>query len=118
LFESWLLTRMEDRLHVLHRSWIGQVAPRPLHVVVNGWYLYSLNFMPVSLRAIGRTIPFILVRLLTSPRRVSAMIPPIARFGARMYGREWREDLLPRYLAAVDRAEERVDKADASELVA
>ena len=37
------------------------------------------------------------------------MIPPAARFGARMYEREWREDLLPRYVAAVDRAEERVD---------
>ena len=46
------------------------------------------------------------------------MIPPAARFGARMYEREWREDLLPRYVAAVDRAEERVDKADASELMA
>ena len=49
---------------------------------------------------------------------MSVMIPPAARFGARMYEREWREDLLPRYVAAVDRAEERVDKADASELMA
>jgi rifampicin phosphotransferase len=118
LFESWLLSRMEERLHVLHRSWIGQVASRPLHVVVNGWYFYSLNFMPITLRALGRSLPFILLRLLKSPRHVSGMIPPAARFGARMYEREWREELLPRYLAAVDRAEESVDKSDASELMA
>jgi pyruvate,water dikinase len=118
LFESWLLTRMEERLHELHRSWIGQVASRPLHVVVNGWYFYSLNFMPITLRAVGRSLPTILLRLLKSPRHVSGMIPPLARFGARMYEREWREDLLPRYIAAVERAEERVDKADTPELMA
>ena len=44
LFESWLLTRMEERLHALHRLWIGQVAPRPLHVVVNGCYLWRICF--------------------------------------------------------------------------
>jgi hypothetical protein len=36
LFESWLLTRMEDRLHFFLKRWIGQHAPRPYHVVVNG----------------------------------------------------------------------------------
>jgi len=118
LFESWLLSRMEERLHELHRSWIGQVAPRPFHVVVNGWYFYSLNFLPLSLRAVGRSLPFILVRLLKNSRRVSGMIPPVARFGAPMYEREWRQELLPRYLAAVDRAEKRVDECDASELMA
>ena len=55
LFESWLLTRMEERLHALHRSWIGQVAPRPLHVVVNGWYFYSIGWMSPSVMA--RNLP-------------------------------------------------------------
>ncbi|MEO7869076.1 MAG: PEP/pyruvate-binding domain-containing protein, partial [Candidatus Limnocylindria bacterium] len=38
LFETWLLTAMEDRMHAVFREWIGQIAPRPYHVVVNGWY--------------------------------------------------------------------------------
>ena len=40
LFESWLLTAMEERMHAWFREQIGQIAPRPYHVVVNGWYFY------------------------------------------------------------------------------
>ena len=29
----------------LFRELIGQIAPRPYHVVVNGWYFYSINFI-------------------------------------------------------------------------
>ncbi len=47
LFETWALTRMERRLHEIHRKVLGQYAPLPHHVVVNGWYFYSLNFLPV-----------------------------------------------------------------------
>jgi phosphohistidine swiveling domain-containing protein len=117
LFESWLLRRMEERLHEVHRAWTGQVAPRPYHVVVNGWYFYSLNFMPTSVRALGRSLPFILAHLVRDPRRVSAMFPPTARLGANLYERAWREELLPRYLAAVDDATKRVERLDPAELV-
>lgn len=34
LFESWLLSAMEERLHAQMRTWIGQHAPRPHHVIV------------------------------------------------------------------------------------
>ena len=32
-------------MHALFRELIGQIAPRPYHVVVNGWYFYSINFI-------------------------------------------------------------------------
>ena len=60
LFESWLLTAMEDRMHAFFREEIGQIAPRPYHVVVNGWYFYSINF--ISGEAMLRSFPTMLVK--------------------------------------------------------
>lgn len=117
LFESWLLPSMERRLRDLHHQWAGIVAPEPLHVVVNGWYFYSINFAPVTLRALVRSGPHVLVRLLRQPRRVAMVFPPTARFGARLFEREWREDLLPRYLRTTEAAESRVDTASPAQLV-
>ena len=48
LFESWLLSRMEDSLHQQLQRWTGQGAPRPHHVVVNGWYFYSINWLSLG----------------------------------------------------------------------
>lgn len=116
LFESWLLTLMEDRLAVLNREWIGQRAPRPYHVVVNGWYFYSLNV--VSGPALLRSLPAILWTLVREPRRVAVALPPTARFSVPLYEREWREDLLPRYRAAVASAESRLATQPVAELPA
>lgn len=116
LFESWLLTAMEDRLHAQLGAWIGQRAPRPFHVVVNGWYFYSINFL--SGAALARSLPTILWRLIRSPRRVAGVIPPTVRHSVPIFEREWREDLLPRYRAAVARAEDRVETLAAGELPA
>jgi rifampicin phosphotransferase len=67
LFESWLLTAMEEHLHARLRDWIGQIAPRPYHVVVNGWYFYSINWLGPS--AMARSLPTILRQLVRAPRR-------------------------------------------------
>ncbi|GAC1488176.1 MAG: PEP/pyruvate-binding domain-containing protein [Candidatus Limnocylindrales bacterium] len=117
LFESWLLTTLEDRLHQIHAALIGVQAPRPLHIVANGWYYYSLAFMPASAGAAARSLPHILRRLARDPRRVAPMLPPIAHLGVELWEREWRNDLLPRYLAACAAAERRVDLATLPELV-
>ncbi len=114
LFESWLLTAMEERLHALLRQWIGQHAPRPYHVVVNGWYFYSINFL--SGAALARSLPDILWHLLRSPRRVAGVLPPTVRHSVPIFEREWREDLLPRYRAAVAGAEARVETVPVTEL--
>src|SRR5206468_3615483 len=66
LFESWLLSAMEERLHGLLLQWLGQRAPLPHHVIVNGWYFYSLNwFSPASML---RSLPSIVVHVIRDPR--------------------------------------------------
>lgn len=105
LFESWLLTRIEQRMHDIHGELVGVQAPAPLHVLVNGWYFYSLAFLPASAASIARSMPHVLPRLIRDHRRVAVILPPIAHLGVPLWEREWREDLLPRYLAAVADAE-------------
>ena len=114
LFESWLLTGMEDRMHALFRELIGQIAPRPYHVVVNGWYFYSINF--ISGRALLRSFPTMLVKAVRHPRHIAGIIPPTARHSFPVVERMWREDLQPRYQASVADAERRVESLSVAEL--
>ncbi len=116
LFESWLLTAMEERLHALLKEWIGQRAPRPYHVVVNGWYFYSVNWL--SPRAFAHSLPGILWHLVRSPRRVAGVLPPTVRHSVPVFEREWREELLPRYRAAVAGAEGLVETLPVNDLPA
>lgn len=113
LFESWLLTTMEERLHDRLREGLGQVAPRPLHVVVNGWYFYSISWMSPS--AMARNFPRLLAHAIRDPRRVAAIIPPTVRFSIPVFEQEWHE-LLPRYRAAVADAEAWVESAPVEDL--
>ncbi len=116
LFESWLLSTMEESLHAQLRTWIGQHAPRPHHVIVNGWYFYSLNWL--SAGAMARSLPDILAHLIRSPRRVAGVIPPTVRHSIPTFEREWREEVLPRHRASVANAEGRVDTIPVAELPA
>jgi pyruvate,water dikinase len=116
LFESWLLTAMENRMHDLFRELIGQVAPRPYHVVVNGWYFYSINF--ISGRAMLRSLPGMLVQLVRNPRHLAGIAPPTVRHAFPIVERMWRDDLQPRYRAAVADAGRRVETLDVAELPA
>ncbi|HEU5288851.1 MAG TPA: PEP/pyruvate-binding domain-containing protein, partial [Candidatus Limnocylindria bacterium] len=109
LFESWLLSVMERTMHGDYERLVGQPAPRPLHVVVNGWYYYSLNFLPASPMAIARMLPGIIARLPRHARRIAPIFPPLARFGIDVYVREWRDELLPAYREAVAAAASAVD---------
>ena len=118
LFESWLLTSMEERLHAIHLEEFGMRAPYPRHVIVNGWYFYSLEFLPITASGLRRSLPTLMARLIRHPRRASLWIGPFARFGAPLFEREWREDLAPRYEAAVQSAEAAVETASPDELVA
>jgi pyruvate,water dikinase len=111
LFESWLLTTMEETMHAEYAHLIGQPAPRPLHAIVNGWYYYSLNFLPASIGGIARMLPGILVRLPRHARRLAPVFPPLARLGIDVYVREWREVLLPEYLQATEASAAEVTSA-------
>ena len=116
LFEDWLLRRLENRLHDRHAEWVGMRGVRPYHVVLNGWYFYSLQFLPVTLRAIARSLPGMLARLIRTPRRVAVAFPPVARFGVPLFEQEWRKDLLPRYRIAVQDATLAVGQTPLDEL--
>ena len=116
LFESWLLSAMEERMHAWFFEQIGQRAPRPLHVVVNGWYFYSLNwFGPASML---RSLPRMLWHLARHPRRLAGINPSTVRHSFPIVEREWRADFRPRYRAAVREAEARVETAAVTELPA
>lgn len=116
LFESWLLTGMENRMHALFRELIGQIAPRPYHVVVNGWYFYSINF--ISGGAFLRSLPGMLVKAVRSPRHIAGIFPPTVRHSYPVVERTWREDLQPRYRASVADAERRVESLPVADLPA
>ena len=116
LFESWLLTAMEDRMHAFFREQIGQIAPRPYHVVVNGWYFYSINF--ISGGALLRSLPGMLATLVRHPKHLAGVIPPTVRHSVPITERMWRDDMQPRYRAAVADAERRVEALPVAELPA
>lgn len=114
LFESWLLTAMENRMHALYRREIGQIAPRPYHVVVNGWYFYSTNF--ISGGAFIRSLPGMLATLVRSPRTLAGIMPPTVRHSFPLVERIWREDVQPRYRASVADAAGRVQTLPVADL--
>jgi pyruvate,water dikinase len=116
LFESWLLSAMEERTHADYLRLIGQRIPRPYHVVVNGWYFYTLNWATPG--AFARNLPNMLWHLIRTPRVVAGINPSTVRHSYPIVEREWRADLQPRYRAAVEDAERRVDALAVTELPA
>ena len=116
LFESWLLSAMEERMHAWFFEEIGQRAPRPLHVVVNGWYFYSLNWF--GPKALISNLPRMLWHLARHPRRLAGINPSTVRHSFPIVEREWRAEFRPRYRAAVREAEARVETVAVTELPA
>ena len=116
LFESWLLSTMEERMHAWFFEQIGQRAPAPLHVVVNGWYFYSLNWFGPT--AIIRNLPRMLWHLVRHPRRIAGINPSTVRHSFPIVEREWRADFRPRYRAAVQAAAGSGETVPVSELPA
>lgn len=116
LFESWLLTAMEERTHADYLRQIGQRVPRPYHVVVNGWYFYTLNWATPG--AFARNLPNMLWHLIRSPRTLAGINPATVRHSFPTAERTWRADVRPRYRAAAAAAEERVEALPIIELPA
>ncbi|MDQ2689465.1 MAG: hypothetical protein M3Y29_04230, partial [Chloroflexota bacterium] len=116
LFESWLLTAMEQRTHADYLRLIGQRVPRPYHVIVNGWYFYTTNWATPG--AFARNLPNMLWHLVRFPRRLAGINPGTVRHSVPIMEREWRADVRPRYRAAVSSAEQRVDTMPVTSLPA
>lgn len=117
LFESWLLPRMERRLHDHLTELIGQVAPEPLHVIVNGWYYYSLNWLPVPGVAFTRNLINIVRRVRKDWRMAAPMFPATVRFGYQRCEDDWRDNVLPSYRRAASRGQDLVETLSPVELV-
>jgi phosphohistidine swiveling domain-containing protein len=118
LFENWLLTRIEDRMHQHYGQLLGAEQPRPTHIIVNGWYFYGLNFIPARPGALlAMMVRHVLPRLVFRPRRTAIAFPPLAHFSVGLYEREWRTEVRPRYRRLVAQATEEVDSATPARLV-
>ena len=107
LFASWLLPGIEDCMHAMFQEMLGQRAPRPYHVIVNGWYFYSINF--VSPAAMLRSLPGIISHLVREPRAVAGVLPATVRHSFPIMERWWRTEVQPRYRALVGEDEGRVE---------
>jgi pyruvate,water dikinase len=116
LFESWLLSAMEERTHAFYLAEIGQRVPRPYHVIVNGWYFYTLNWATPT--AFARNLPNMLWHLIRSPRKLAGINPSTVRHAVPILERTWRTEVQPRYRAAVEDAERRVDAVPVTDLSA
>jgi phosphohistidine swiveling domain-containing protein len=119
LFESWLLPRLwRGASRFRHRA-VGIGYPEPGHVIVHGWYFGSLNYVPRSLLEAAGMILRVLAHFVRHPRRGGAMLFGDAGLAAaRLFIREWRDELLPRYRSTVDRVGDRVGKEDPAGLIA
>jgi phosphohistidine swiveling domain-containing protein len=116
LFESWLLSDLEVGLHAFIQRELGQRAPLPHHVIVNGWYFYSINWIaPANML---RSLPSILWHLAREPRAAAGVIPRFVRHSFPIMERRWRAKVQPRYRADVAAAEARVETTPVSELPA
>ena len=117
LFESWLLPRMERALHDHIYEEIGQVAPEPLHVIVNGWYYYSLNWLPVPGVAFRQNFFNVVRRLRKDWRTAAPMFPQTVRFAYQQCEDDWRNEVLPRFRRSVSRAADNVEELNPLELL-
>jgi len=119
LFQTWLLPRVEGRFHSNLGALFGitpEALGRPLHVIVNGWYFYGLDF-DFKGWAVVKILVSSLWAFITKFRQVASLIPPIAHLGFRHELARWRRDVLPPYERAVRDARERVERATPADLI-
>jgi phosphohistidine swiveling domain-containing protein len=121
LFETWLLTRIEERLNRLAEDDCGIPFNTPvngqLHVIVNGWYFQGWNLPERPSQLIWALLRHVLPKLLAQPRRVARLMPFTAHFGVELSVRDWHEDLSPRYRRLVEDGEARVNRLSPDELI-
>ncbi|MCL4519690.1 MAG: PEP-utilizing enzyme, partial [Thaumarchaeota archaeon] len=119
LFESWLLYRIEERMYDRLRKVVHAPTPRPFHVIVNGWYFTSANFLPKSrAKAVWLLFRYMIPAFLMNPRGFSTLIPSISHWGMKSFEKEWRESIGPAYTETVTSGWNRIQNSkDALELV-
>lgn len=115
LCHTWLIDRMEEQLRRCQYAVGGFHAPKPIHVLVQGWYFHS----PIGA---GNQV-LLLIGMLRRPRLALATLlgrrrPEWSdRLMHQRLTQQWRERVLPRYRSAIERAERRVEIAEPAELI-
>lgn len=120
LFESWLLERLEKGIELGHRKVAGIPIKPPLHVVIHGWYYFTLNIFPdqpVEWLKVG--LRYTLPVFLSHPKRLFLQLVMLktSYFGVEPFVQDWREKWWPRYKAVVTTGEKQVEHLSAEELV-
>lgn len=116
LFESWMLTGIERATQDAFDALFALRTPDPLHIVVNGWYFYGLNFNPSPVEML-RALPTIVWHTITRWSEVAAVVPPIAHLGFDTELARWRSTLLPAWRTVIEQAEREVDSASPEALL-
>jgi len=112
LFASWLLPKLDNKLYSNLEKILHIPTPKPYHIIVNGWYFATGNFLPKNpLDAIWKLFRYILPSLIFKPRRMAILIPKISYWGIKLYEKEWREQILPEYLALIENYQSKITES-------
>ena len=109
LSATWLLPGLEEGFAVAQRASLGIEPPRPLHVLVNGWYFYS---------PFGTGSPWQALGVLRRPKYLGGLLlmnrwpQVIHRLVIQPETVKWRESLLVRYRELVEHGLRVVETAD------
>jgi pyruvate,water dikinase len=119
LFADWLVKRMEARVWEVSHRLYGFPLPDDTHVLVNGWYFQSLEWLPRQrLRLIGILLGGMLRSgAFRSRRRLALMMPPNLEFAVRAHQEEFRRRIQPAHRQLVEECAQRVKAAEREELV-
>jgi pyruvate,water dikinase len=109
LSATWLLPRLEETFATTQRAVLGVETPRPLHVLINGWYFYSTFGSGGAWRLLGVLRR---PRYMWSVLRLNSQPELMHRIAVEPATRAWRDELLPRSRARVEQGEREVDEMD------
>ncbi|MHB1134206.1 MAG: PEP/pyruvate-binding domain-containing protein [Chloroflexota bacterium] len=119
LFREWLLERIEEGYLMGMRQTTGAVVPFR-HAVINGWYYMAApnaSSIPLILaRAVAQSRGRVMPVLFNALVRVNFQPEHADRALLRGLERQWRQELLPRYMRVVAESESRIDTATAAEV--
>jgi hypothetical protein len=118
LFETWLLEHLEEQINMNFERAIHLPNHKPYHVVVNGWYFATGNFLPKNFfNLIWLGLRYMIPALIFRPHQLSILFISRAHWGMKFYEREWRDSIAPSYQQAVERGEEQIEKPGYSSLI-
>ncbi len=118
LFETWLVERLDEGFYGNFERVLHLPTPRPYHVVVNGWYFATANFLPATRsQMVALFFRHFLPGFILRPRKMSILTASKAYWGFAWFEHQWRDSIRPRYRSVVAVASRRVEAASPEELV-